>query len=50
MKLKRLLLRVRVNKKNGQLNVNLPKKKFSTEELDSIQKNKSIKFLVENNE
>lgn len=50
MNLKKLVLKVRVNKKNGQLNVNIPKKKISMKELDKIQKNGSIKLLLEDND
>jgi len=50
MNLKKLTLKVRVNKRNGQLNVSLPKKKFSMKELDNIQKTSSIKLLMEDNE
>jgi len=50
MKWKELLLRTRTNKANGQINIALPKKMFSVKELDKIQKNKSIKFLMEENE
>lgn len=50
MKLKELHLKVRVNKNNGQLNVNLPKKKISMKDLDNIQKTNSIKLLLEENE
>ena len=47
MKFKEILARVRVNKANGQFNISLPKKKFSIKELDKIQKDKSIKLLME---
>ena len=50
MNLKKLTLKVRVNKSNGQLNVAIPKKKLSIKELDNIQKTSSIKLLMENNE
>jgi len=50
MNLKKLTLKVRVNKRNGQLNVNIPKKKFSIKELDKIQKTSSIKLLFEDND
>jgi len=45
--MRKLSLKVRVNKKNGQLNINLPKKKFSLKELDEIQKKGTIKFIME---
>jgi hypothetical protein len=45
---KRLVdLKVRINKTTGGIDVNLPKKKFSKEELDNIQKKGSIKVLME---
>ena len=50
MNLKKLTLKVRVNKRNGQLNINIPKKKFSIKELDKIQKTNSIKLLFEDND
>ena len=50
MKFKEIFAKIRINKANGQLNINLPKKKFSLKELDNIQKTKSIKLLMENNE
>jgi len=48
--MKELLLKARINKANGQININLPKKQFSIEELDNIQKGKSIKLLFQDNE
>jgi len=50
MKLKKLSLKVRVNKSNGQLNVNLPRKKFSLKELDNLTSGKVIKLLMEQND
>jgi len=50
MKLKELLVKTRINKANGQININIPKKQLSIKELDNIQKNKSIKLLFEDNE
>lgn len=50
MNTKKLILKVRTNKRNGQMNISLPKKKFSMKELDTIQKTNSIKLLVEDNE
>ena len=50
MRLKKLLLKARINSANGQINVNIPKKKISIKELDKIQKTKSIKLLLEDNE
>ena len=50
MGLKKLLLKVRVNRSNGQLNVSIPKKRLSIKELDKIQKTNSIKLLMEDNE
>ena len=47
MKLKELNLKTRVNKANGQINVALPKKQLSLKELDNIQKEGTIKFLME---
>ena len=46
MKYKELVLKARINSANNQINVTLPRKKLSVKELDKIQKNKSIKFLV----
>lgn len=50
MKFKELSVKARVNKANGQINISLPKKQFSIKELDDIQKNKSIKLLMKENE
>ena len=50
MKFKKLLLKVRINKANNQLNINIPKSKLSVKELDKIQKTNSIKLLMEDNE
>ena len=50
MKFKAILLKARINKANGQINICLPKKKLSIKELDNIQKNKSIKLLMEDYE
>lgn len=50
MKLKELFLKVRINKSNGQLNVNLPRKKFSLKELDNLTSKKVIKLLMEQDE
>ena len=47
MTLKELELKIRINKKNGAIDANIPRKEFSTEELDKIQEKKSIKILME---
>lgn len=39
-----------INKKNGQINFSLPKKKISKEILDKATSGKSIKFLFEEDE
>lgn len=46
MRFKELELKVRKNKKTGSLDVNLPKKKFSVEELDKIQEEGIIKIFM----
>lgn len=50
MGLKEFLLKTRINKANGQINISIPKKQLSIKDLDKIQKEKSIKFLMENDE
>ena len=47
MKLKELLVKPRINKSNGQINISLPKKGLSLKELDKINSGKSIRILME---
>lgn len=46
-KFKKLELKAIVNKKNGQINFSLPKRKLNKKVLDKINNHKSIKFLFE---
>ena len=50
MNFKELKLKCRVNRANGQINISIPKRKLSMKELNKIQKEKSIKFLMEEDE
>jgi len=50
MKFRELKLKCRINSANNQINVSLPRKKLSMKDLDKIQKDKSVKFLMEDNE
>ena len=46
MVFRKVELKVRKNKRTGSLDASIPKKKFSMEELDKIQKEGTIKLIM----
>jgi len=47
MNLKRINIKPTINKKNGQINFSIPKKKMSKLFLDKIYQKKPINFMLE---
>lgn len=44
--MKILDLKTRINKNNNQINVNIPKKLITKEEIDNIIKDKKVRILL----
>lgn len=44
--MKEMVLSIRINSANNQINVALPRRKLSAKDLDKIQRTKSIKFFM----
>lgn len=50
MKFKELKVKPRINSRNKQINISLPKKQLSMKDLDKINSGKCIKLLMEDDE